>query len=50
MKSALAVEDRPFIGKMNKTNLARKVETKELLLLLEREINVKKILFEKSFE
>jgi len=34
------VEDKPFAGKMNKTNLARKIETKELLLLLEREINV----------
>ena len=35
------VEDKPFAGKMNKTNLARKIETKELLLLLEREINVR---------
>ncbi len=34
------LEDKPFAGKMNKTNLARKIETKELLLLLEREINV----------
>jgi len=42
------VEDRPFIGKMNKTNLARKVETKELLLQLEREINVTIILREKG--
>jgi len=42
-RSEFEVEDPPFEGKMNEMKRIKKIDNKEIIKILEREVNVRRI-------